>query len=80
MLQYGYRPDGEVETRESAKLLCAGPIPAPASQPRPVGVERSEDHDFCPSPRAKQHHNDFKILRYFDILIWIIYGRINNCR
>ncbi len=31
MLQYGYWPDGEVETLESAKLLCAGSIPAPAS-------------------------------------------------
>ena len=32
MLQYGYWPDGEEETRESAKLLCAGSIPAPASK------------------------------------------------
>ena len=52
------------------------------SDDRPVGVERSEDHDFCPSPRPKQQLQNYKdkdkILRYFDILVWIIYGRIND--
>ena len=31
MLQYGYWPGGEVETPGTANPLCAGSIPAPAS-------------------------------------------------